>query len=124
MHAYQRTEAASHKAALFSEQPGTSLCALPHAPYQSHRFCPPPPPPCRSRYLLQPTALECFMADRASHALFNFPSQQASFQLWFKGAVARLVFCGDSAAVCISCCGRHSPVATIEWDCACVTELM
>jgi hypothetical protein len=30
-----------------------------------------------SRYLLQPTALECFMADRCSHALLNFASNQA-----------------------------------------------
>lgn len=29
-----------------------------------------------SRYLLQPTAFECFSADRCSHALFNFPSHQ------------------------------------------------
>lgn len=29
-----------------------------------------------SRYLLQPTALECFMADRSSHAFLNFPSHQ------------------------------------------------
>lgn len=34
-----------------------------------------PAVPC-SRYLLQPTALECFMADRCSHALFNMPSNQ------------------------------------------------
>lgn len=39
---------------------------------------PSPRHPACSRYLLQPTALECFMADRTSHAFFNFPSQQAS----------------------------------------------
>lgn len=34
-----------------------------------------------SRFLLQPTALECFMSDRASHALLNFPTHQARLSL-------------------------------------------
>ncbi|PRW34047.1 BEACH domain-containing lvsC isoform X1 isoform B [Chlorella sorokiniana] len=47
-----------------------------------------------SRYLLQPTALECFMADRTSHAFFNFPSQQA-----MRDAAAALQRARPSAAV-------------------------
>lgn len=56
---------------------------------------------CCSRYLLQPTALECFMADRASHALFNFPSQQASSLPGFFGQ-----FAGPYMPGCAWCTGQ------------------
>lgn len=66
---------------------------------------------CCSRYLLQPTALECFMADRASHALFNFPSQQASGFPGFVRAVCRAVHAG--------LCMVHWPVHCIRQHPAC-----
>ena len=81
---------------------GTSLLATCAASSPTLTPSPAPYPPCRSRYLLQATALECFMADRTSHAFFNFPSQQARVTLCCSGG--HISCCSGGHTSC--CCWR------------------
>ena len=58
-----------------------------------------------TRYLLQPTAAELFMADRSGHALFNFPSVKVGVPVclpaWLPALPGRVPLHGQHPSLCI-----------------------